>query len=229
MAEGLHIEPADDRRPPLKVNIYESARGATSTLAPLFPYLHPGAIVPTVALFWGRQDGDYGFFQHANTVDEVVIIFGADGATGRARTGLVRANARTHGVGKFLPNPDDETAFSLIAITQRQEDERPQDEAVWFKCEQCQADLGRLDFKWDPNDPSTRAQSEDPLAPLFTLVMSARAASGFNDSHGGRPCPSCGHVNEPFPLDRWGWDRYVAQSIAAQKARVALVEAATGD
>ena len=106
------------------------------------------AIVPTVALFWGRENGDYGYFEHYNTIDEVVIIFGADGAAGRARTGLVRVNAHTHGVGNFLPDPDDPEVFSLICITQRQSDEAKQEEAVWFKCTECQHDLGRLEFSW---------------------------------------------------------------------------------
>lgn len=228
MTDTLSIASPDPNRPPLRTNIYEQARGLTSTLAPLFPYLHAGAIVPTVALFWGRDEGDYGYFEHYNTVDEVVIIFGADGAVGRARTGLVRLNANTHGVGKFLPEPDNPENFALISITQRQTETDRQEEAVWFKCESCQADLKRLDFAWDPVPAGevTRRLGETPA--LETVVKSAEAAERYNASDEDRTCPNCGHVNPPFPLERWGWDRYAAQTEAVRKALASLAGAAAG-
>jgi hypothetical protein len=222
VSEDLTIPPPDPEREPLKVNVYEHARGLTCTLAPLFPHLHAGAIVPTVALFWGRPAGDYGYFEHYNTVDEVVIIFGADGAAGRARTGLVRVNANTHGVGKFLPDPDDPEVFSLICITQRQAETERQEEAVWFKCEQCQTDLARLDFDWQPAAADEIKDRHGTFAPLGTVVKSAQAAAAFNASDDARTCPNCGHVSPPFPLERWGWDRYAAQTTAVNRAQAAL-------
>lgn len=229
MNAELTIPPPDPGIAPLKVNIYEHSRGLTCTLAPLFPYLHAGAIVPTTALFWGRPNGDYGYFEHYNTVDEVVIIFGADGAAGRARTGLVRVNANTHGVGKFLPDPDDPETFSLISITQRQTEIEPQEEAVWFKCEGCQTDFKRHDFSWQPVAAGNQLAELGESAPLETIVKSAEASERFNASEGDRTCPSCGHVNPPFPLERWGWDRYAAQTIAVRRAAQALADAAAGD
>jgi hypothetical protein len=228
MSDDLTIAPPDPNRPPLRANIYEAARGLTCTLAPLFPYIHAGAIVPTVALFWGRSQGDYGYFEHYNTVDEVVIIFGADGAVGRARTGLVRLNANTHGVGKFLPEPDNPENFALISITQRQAETERQEEAVWFKCESCQEDLKRLDFIWDPVPAGKQIETLGEAAALETVVKSAEAAQRFNASDADRTCPKCGHVNPPFPLERWGWDRYAAQTVAVQKAQASLTEAAAG-
>jgi hypothetical protein len=229
MADALTIPPPAEDAEPLKANIYEFSRSLTCTLAPMFPHLHAGAIVPTVALFWGRKDGDYGYFEHFNTVDEVVIIFGADGAAGRARTGLVRVNAHTHGVGNFLPDPDDPEVFSLICITQRQSEEAQQEEAVWFKCEKCQHDYGRLEFTWDPVGPDEVAPTHGNHAALETVVRSAQAASDFNADDASHTCPECGHVNTPFPLDRWGWDRYAAQTLAVQRAEAALKTVAAGD
>ena len=228
MADLIIPPPAPDAEP-LKTNIYEFARTLNCTLGPMFPHIHAGAIVPTVALFWGRKDGDYGYFEHFNTVDEVVIIFGADGATGRARTGLVRVNAHTHGVGNYLPDPEDPDVFSLICITQRQSEEAKQEEAVWFKCTKCQHDFGRLDFAWDPVDASDVVPKHGNHAPLETVVMSGRAATAFNADEASRTCPECGHLNAPFPLDRWGWDRYAAQTAAVQNAEAALTAAAAGE
>jgi len=220
---ATEIPPPREDRPPLKANVFEAARSATSTLAPMFPYLHAGAIVPTVALFWGQPGGDYGHFEHFNTIDEIVIVFGADGAVGRARTGLVRVNAKTHMVGKFLPDPNNRDQFSLITITQRQSEAEPQREAVWFKCEKCQADMMRLEFDWRP--VTNRAQ-EDALGvfpPLETVMRSSEAAERYNAN---RTCPKCGHENSAFPLHRWGWDRYAAQSVAIRKAEAQLAAAA---
>lgn len=228
MSEALTISPPAPDAEPLKSNIYEFSRGLTCTLAPMFPHLYSGAIMPTVALFWGRKNGDYGYFEHFNTVDEVVIIFGADGATGRARTGLVRVNAHTHGVGNFLPDPDDPKVFSLICITQRQSEAAVQEEAVWFKCENCQHDFGRLDFAWTPVAAEEVVPRHGNHAALETVVKSARAASEYNANAASRTCPECGHVNAPFPLERWGWDRYAAQTEAVQRAEEALRAVAGG-
>jgi hypothetical protein len=217
------IPPPREDRPPLKANVFAAARGINCTLAPLFPYIHAGAVVPTIALFWGRPNGDYGHFEHFNTVDEVVIIFGANGAVGRARTGLVRVNAKTHMVGKYLPDPDDPENFSLITVTQRQSEKETQREGVWFKCHKCQHDFARLDFDWQP--VATRAEEDalGPTPPLETVVRSAEAAQAYNAN---RVCPRCGHDNPAFPLDRWGWDRYAAQTAAVRTANEMLAAAA---
>ncbi|MFO0990054.1 MAG: hypothetical protein U1F37_22320 [Alphaproteobacteria bacterium] len=217
------IPPPRDDRPPLKANVFAAARSITCTLAPMFPYIHAGAMVPTIALFWGRRDGDYGHFEHFNTVDEVVIIFGANGAVGRARTGLVRVNAKTHMVGKFLPNPDDPENFSLITVTQRQSEAELQRESVWFKCQKCQHDFARLDFAWTPVATAAAEAALGPTPPLETVVRSADAVERYNAD---RVCPKCGHENPAFPLERWGWDRYAAQTAAVRTANEMLAAAA---
>jgi len=58
-------------RSPLKVNVFEFARDAATTLAPLFPYFDTGSIVPGLSVFRGEPGRCYGRFQHFNTVDEV--------------------------------------------------------------------------------------------------------------------------------------------------------------
>ena len=87
------MPPAAADKQPLKCNVYEYARTLVSTLTPMFPYVDEGAMVPTIALFYGQPGGDYGYFEHENTFDEVAIVFGSGATTGRGKAGLVRASA----------------------------------------------------------------------------------------------------------------------------------------
>ena len=119
-AEKLVMRSAAADKQPLKCNVYEFARNLVSTLTPMFPYVDEGAMVPTIAMFYGEPEGDYGYFEHVNTVDEVAIIFGAGETTGRGRAGLVRASARSHGVGNLLTDPDSPDSYSVVTVTQRQ-------------------------------------------------------------------------------------------------------------
>ena len=94
------MPPAAADKQPLKCNVYEYARTLVSTLTPMFPYVDEGAMVPTIALFYGQPGGDYGYFEHENTVDEVGESCSAPAPPpGAARPVLVRASARSHGVG----------------------------------------------------------------------------------------------------------------------------------
>ena len=65
------------RKHPMKVNVYQFARSSVSALAPMFPYQDEGSIVPCVSSFRGGPGRSYGAFQHFNTVDEIMINFGA--------------------------------------------------------------------------------------------------------------------------------------------------------
>lgn len=213
--------PSDDKQP-LKCNVYDFGRNLVSTLTPLFPYVDEGAIVPTIALFYGGADGDYGFFLHNNTVDEVAIIFGAGGTTGRGVSGLVRVSARSHGVGNLLTDPTSPDSFSLVTVTQRQATGEVQRESVAFACEKCSADVYRLDFSTMPPKRGHQEGEMGPVGHLETILGSAQAASTYNASEAARTCAKCGHVNKPFPLQRWGWQRYVDQTRIVRKARAML-------
>ena len=51
MSNGkLDIPPPRPDRPPLHANAFDVAQGSNTQLKPLFPYLHPGAMVPASAL-----------------------------------------------------------------------------------------------------------------------------------------------------------------------------------
>lgn len=223
---GLFIPaPAEDKQP-LKCNVYDFARNLVSTLTPMFPYVDEGSMVPTVALFYGEPDGDYGYFEHVNTVDEVAIVFGSGATTGRGKAGLVRASARSHGVGNLLSEPDSPESFSLVAVTQRQATGVPQTESVAFACSECSAEVYREDFDSTPPKRGEQRRAEGAIGHLHTIFGSAETALSFNADEKNRTCPKCGHVNAPFPLRRWGWDKYRDMTHVVREARLSLAETA---
>ncbi len=227
MADGtarLMPKPAPDKQP-LKANVYDVSRALVSTLTPMFPYLDEGAIVPTVALFYGDPVGGYGYFQHVNTVDEIAIIFGAGGVTGRGKGGLVRLSTRDHGVGNLLTDPTSPQSYSLVTITQRQSTGVEQRESVSFDCEKCGTQLFKHEYA--SRAPRRGHQREDmgPIPALPTVIESANGAEAFNSDAANRTCKKCGHVNPEFPLDRWGWARYRNQTRAVRDAHDSLLGA----
>lgn len=197
---------------PMKASAFQSLGEANSQLMPLFPYLHPGAIVPCVAGF--ETDGSnrsIGYFIHKNTVDEVALAVGGNGPF---RPGDVFVGAKEHGVGRSPA----QAFFSLMVITQRQLEAAAQPEEVAFQCDNCGNELFREGI--DGEAPSAGAVAELP-----TTILSAAAATHFNEDEARRTCSGCGKVNAPFPLPIWGWDRYVRNMRVARKAWAALEEA----
>ena len=225
--EPLIPPPAPDKQP-LKCNVFEYARTLVSTLTPMFPYVDEGAMVPTIALFYGEENGDYGYFEHENTVDEVAIVFGSGATTGRGKAGLVRASARSHGVGNLLNEPDSPESFSLVSVTQRQSVGKPQTEAVAFSCAKCSAEVYREEFDSTPPKRSKQHAELGPIGHLHTIYGSAKTARNYNSSKSNRTCPKCGNVNEKFPLRRWGWDRYHDMTGIIREAHQSLTETSQG-
>jgi hypothetical protein len=210
----------------MKVNIFEYSRYAGGSLGPLFPYLDAGSIVPAVTLVFGKPNGRYGSFIHANTQDEVVMIFGSHGVPGRQGTGIVRVGNKTHPVGRFFeddprgPDPNDLERFALLTVTQRQaEDGQAQKESIWFLCESCKKEMLRADFDATP-PPRGKAAETLGAYPLFeTLSRTDEATRLFNAN---LTCKRCGHENPPFPAHRWRMQDYVDQHRAVRMARGAL-------
>ena len=159
----------------------------------MFPYVDEGAMVPTIALFYGQPGGDYGYFEHENTVDEVAIVFGSGATTGRGKAGLVRASARSHGVGNLLSEPDSPESFSLVSVTQRQSTGVPQKEAVAFTCADCSTEVYREEFDSTPPGRGKQKDEVGPVGHLHTIYGSARAALNYNADEKNRTCPKCGN------------------------------------
>lgn len=215
---ALVIAPPRADRPPLRANLLQAMQQANTTLAPLFPYLHPGSIVPTGALFIGEPGKDYGHFFHHNCVDEVIIAFVANDAT--LQTGQVYQGGPVHGVNSFLKDQTKPGSFALFSVTQRQREEGEQPEAVSILCKQCRTQIFRGDV--DGSSPPDAVELDHPLPVLARIPALLRA---YNDDPEARTCRSCGHRNEPFPLRTWGWDLYATQSETLATAKRVLQEA----
>jgi hypothetical protein len=213
--EKLEIPPPRADRPPLRVNVFEAMQHSNTQLVPLFPYLHPGAMVPAGAMIIGGPNAAYGHFFHHNTQDEVVLAMAANGAV--LQTGQVFVGARIHGVNSFLKNEKAPGSFGIMVITQRQADSGPQTEAVSLRCEKCHEEIFLKEY--DATPPEDAMEGDHPFVSVAAMPD---VFAEFNDDAAKRVCPKCGHANAPFPVAAWGWDKYAAQSNAAIAGREAL-------
>jgi len=217
----LVIPPPRADRPPLRVNAFEAMQHGNTQLMPLFPYLHPGAMVPAGAMILGGPNADYGHFFHHNTQDEVVVTLAANG--GVLATGQVFVGARVHGVNSFLKHEKDANSFAIMIITQRQAEAGPQTEACSLRCVKCHEEIF---FKEYDATPAPDAHEAD--YPFVSIAAMPALFAEFNDDVARRTCPHCGHVNALFPVAAWGWDRYAVQSDAAIAGRKVLLAATAG-
>ena len=157
MAEDkLTIAPPRPDRPPLKANVFEAMQHGNTQLMPLFPYLHPGAMVAAGAMIRGGPNASYGHFFHHNTQDEVVVALAANGAV--LVTGQVFVGSRAHGVNSFLKNEKDPKAYAVMLITQRQADSGVQTEACSLRCEKCHEEIFLREFDATPAPDATEAE-----------------------------------------------------------------------
>ncbi len=216
-SNATEIPPADDSRPPLKVNVYDFARSVTAALAPIFPYLGPGCMVPCIALNDPGWSGDLGYFIHTNTVQEVNLSFGSRG--GMRVPGGVSVGPYTHPVGAKRGQPFNQDFINLAVITQRQANSGEQSEAMAFVCDNCGEELYRRDYDAHSYPDDLSAGSAEDLLGMPTISQSAAAASEFNENPEMRTCKSCGHVSEPFPVKAWGWADYKRRTHVVLEAR----------
>src|SRR5690606_13991025 len=159
-AEPLVIPPPRADRPPLHANLLNVMQQANTTLAPLFPYMHPGAIVPTGALFIGGPGKDYGQFYQHNSVDEVIIAFVTHEAA--LQTGQLYNGGRVHGVNSFLKDQTRAGSFALFTVTQRQLEQGSQPEAISILCSACRKQLFK--GEWDGATPADAHELDHPFA-----------------------------------------------------------------
>ncbi len=215
---GMFIPPPRADRQPLHANLFNVMQKANTTLVPLFPYMHPGAMVPAGAMFVGGPGRDYGQFYHHNSVDEIIIAFVAHEAT--LQTGQLYNGGRVHGVNSFLRDQFKAGSFALFTITQRQVEEGAQPEGVSMLCTKC-----RKQLFYDEFDSLSPPDCSEIDRPFNTLVGAAEAMERFNAEPERRKCKECGHENDPFPLHMWGWDDYKDQSRVTANAKQVLLRA----
>ena len=217
----LVIPPPRADRPPMRANLFNVMQKANTALAPLFPYVHAGAIVPTGALIVGGPGKDYGQFYHHNSVDEIIIAFAANEAT--LQTGQIYNGGRVHGVNSFLKDQTKAGSFALFSITQRQLDEGPQPEAVTIICRECRKEIFRGEF-----DGGAAPDARELEHPFLSAAILPELLREYNADPAKRTCAACGQVNDPFPVRTWGWDSYATQTAAMQHAKQLLIATAAG-
>lgn len=221
--------PAPTReRESLKVSVYERMSKGNVQLMPLFPYDDAGAMVPCGALMYGGKDRDHGHFFHWNTVSELLISWGS--SDGMIATGSLMATQPFHGVNSFLRDQFKEGQFSLVTVTQRQSDEEGQREALTAKCTECKQDLVKFEYAAAPSgapdyDPEGFGGGDDEFH-QFSTQWGMNEFEARRNSDEGRVCKNCGHVNELFPADKWGFKRIYNQTRVANAAFHALQKSA---
>lgn len=216
VTEHLTIPPPDPARPPLRANVFACAQTTATTLVPLFPYLDEGAIVPCISVFRGGPGRRYGRFQHFNTVDEVIMMFGSP-------PGMVFVGPKLHPVGAPFEDVEDPGSTSVALITQRQVIGDSQREEYRFLCEGCQRRLSVFGFDATP----AKRGEQPPHAPFPTLVEGRAAAEQHNAREADLTCRHCGHENPPFPVEYWGWTEYAEQTRVAAHAEQSMRAAST--
>src|SRR5215472_11915119 len=217
------IPPPPTDKEPLKTNVYRFIQTSVTALAPLFPYFDEGSIVPCSATFRGAPGKRFGRFQHFNTVDEVVIMFGNQRS--RARAGMVAIGPKLHLVGGILENEEDPNCLSIAVITQRQSIGTAQREEIRFICDQCSRRLFFHKVDATPPKRGTQKQTLGPRASFLTIIETSDAARRFNADEPARKCPHCGYMNPLFPTESWGWDVYAGQSEIAKLAAESIGQA----
>jgi hypothetical protein len=170
------IPPPNPDREPLKVNVYERRAKAAAELMPLFPYDSAGAILPAGAVMVGGPDMEYGHFFHWNTVNEVVVTYGGNGAM--LAPGQIMALQQLHGVNSFLRDEKDPEAFAVMVVTQHQSSSGDQSEALIARCKKCKAELVRHSYDATPHgapgyDAKRYGADGDPVRQFSTMVGSA--------------------------------------------------------
>lgn len=221
------IPPPNPDREPMKVNVYERMAKAGAQLVSLFPYDDAGSIVPCGSIMIGGPGHKFGHFFHQNSVSEVVLAYGANNAM--LSPGQIHITQPIHGVNSFLRDDEDPDAYLVVTITQHQAETGDQTEAMIARCKNCKAEIVRHEYDATPAglpgfDPTQLGHADDVVRQFATTVGSATFAE-LRNTENGRSCAACGHVNDEFPPEHWGWSRQVAQTTTANNAYRSMREA----
>lgn len=138
--------------------------------------------------------------------------------------------AKFHAVSAALSDNQNPDSFLLLLIVQRQEDvgahPSEQYEGFHLHCQSCEQPLLREIYNADPTTPEKHGTREGDRYPMFsTLWGCSTGAQRFKEDEALRTCTKCGHVNEPFPFETWGWNDWVAQNRIANDAAASMVAA----
>jgi hypothetical protein len=209
---------------PMCENVYWIGRMANAQLVPMFPYLDPGSIVPCISLFYGGPDSAVGHFVHSNSVDEILVNFGA--VESYIKPGVARVGTKIHGVGNMNGKPEPDGFAAINVITQRHPTDVGQQEAVTFICHSCKHELAKKEYDGNPKTSPDSEYFVPGLPTLATIIESSRTAEDFNALGEDIVCPKCGTHNQRFPLQIWGWADYRRKTQGTVRSMRALEAAA---
>lgn len=205
-------------RMPVRVNVYDRVRWSPgiAALAPLTPYVHDGAIVPCLAVTAAGDDtADFEFF-HRNEANESALCFGADGAP--LQVGHLRKLPETHAVTLRIDDSA-EGSYVVMVVTIRMSVDQHQEEEMILRCSSCHKVVfsRSFDVKTGPSQPH--------LEEFHALRYYVEWAKEYNADEANRICPSCGALQEPFPLRQFGWAPFIENGEVANRARSAALAA----
>jgi hypothetical protein len=221
--EVLAIAPHPTKQP-LRENVYWIGRMANAQLVPMFPYLDPGSIVPCISLFTGGPDSAVGHFVHSNSLDEILVNFGA--MESYIKPGVARVGTKVHGVGNMNHKNEPDGFAAINVITQRHPTDAGQQEAVTFICHSCKHELFKREYDGNPHASPDSEYFAPGLPTLATIIESSLTAEAYNRLGDDIVCPKCGAHNERFPLQNWGWSEYRQKTQGTLRSMRALAAAA---
>jgi RNase P subunit RPR2 len=188
-------EPVADRQP-FKVDVFELVirNLGLLQLAPIFPYLHDGAIVPCMTNTTGVKGVTPWHFFHANDVRETIICLVENG--GAMKSGQIMLLANNHGVGPFLRDANDPTNYYVGLITIRMRSEPRQMEGIIMRCQKCNEIIYERRFNVKEG-PERKYYPE-----FYALRYYEECWNEFNSSEERRTCKKCGTVRPPETASR---------------------------
>jgi hypothetical protein len=183
-------KPVADRQP-VKVDVFELVirNLGLLQLAPIFPYMHDGAIVPCMTNTTGVKGVTPWHFFHLNEVKETIICMVENG--GAMKSGHIMLLSDNHGVGPFLRDPNDPTNYYVGLITIRMLADPRQMEGVILRCQKCNDVIYERRFNVKEG-PERKHYPE-----FYALRYYEECWQEFNGSEAHRTCKKCGTVRPP--------------------------------
>lgn len=203
------------KRQPMKTNVFQHLISHTGVpgITPIFPYLHPGAIVIGGVYSLNYPGSPEYNFHHTNDCEELFISIVSNQS--QRPLGILAVGDRTHEVnnhtGTHASNAD---AYTVALIIQRNKEKPPQREVFSIYCpnEECK----KLVFRKEMDNFEGEQQPYYPELKTIT-VLGPDAVNEFNQTD--RTCHSCGTVLPWFPIENMSWSLYTRQVRLANRAR----------
>jgi hypothetical protein len=206
-----------DNREPVKVDVFGFVirNLGLLQLAPVFPYLHDGAIVPCLTNTTGVPSMRPWHFFHDNEAMETIVCLVENGAA--MKSGQIMLLANHHGVGPFLRNPHDPSSFYIALITMRMHSGPQQTEGIVLRCHKCNEVVYSRHFNVKEG-PERKHYPE-----FYALRYYLECFREFNEHPELRICKKCSTMRAPEPeCENFGYLQYTRNIDVANRGREAF-------